>query len=85
MGQLTIKYANEQMKAMEHVALDPKEWIQNAWDNRARQAIDEIVQKYSDYQPKKISLEKKTEIVGKARIETARQRQKRFEKDTGTK
>ncbi|MBW2675901.1 MAG: hypothetical protein JRD89_21300, partial [Deltaproteobacteria bacterium] len=72
MGELKINYTDEQMKAMEYVALDPQKWIQNRWDQRARQAMDEVVQDYSDKQPKKIPLDEKLRIVREAKIKTAR-------------
>ncbi len=81
MKKLTINYTDEQMKAMEYVAFSPQEWIQNAWDNRARQAMDEIVQEHSDKQPKKLPLEEKLRIVREAKIKTARERQLEFEEE----
>lgn len=70
----TIQTTDVQEKAMSYIALDPQEWIQNAWDNRARQAMDEIVQEHSDKQPKKMTVAEKEEIVKKANIKTAAQR-----------
>jgi len=79
MKQLTINYTDEQMKAMEYVTLDPQEWIQNRWDDRARQAMNQIVLEHSDKQPKKIPLAEKLRIVREAKIKTARQRQLEYE------
>jgi hypothetical protein len=39
----TITLTEAQQKALEYVAYDPKEWIENAVYNRCRIAIDEIV------------------------------------------
>lgn len=81
MGQITINYTDEQMKAMEYVAFSPQEWIQNAWDNRARKAIHEIVKTYSDLQPEKINLEERLKIVREAKIKTARERHAEMERE----
>ena len=47
MATLTIELTDTELKAMEYVALDPVEWADNAVTNRARIAIDEIVQLYT--------------------------------------
>lgn len=39
----TITLTDAQQKALEYVAYDPKDWIENAVYNRCRIAIDEIV------------------------------------------
>tara|TARA_R110000822_G_scaffold304504_1_gene429721 strand:- start:45 stop:311 length:267 start_codon:yes stop_codon:yes gene_type:complete len=38
----TTTLTNSEKKAMEYVAFSVQDWIDNAVDNRARQAIDEI-------------------------------------------
>ena len=76
--KITINSTDEQYKAMTYVAVDVVAWIQNAWDNRARQAIDEIVKEYSDKQPEKLSQDEKLRTIREAKIETAEARQKRM-------
>lgn len=44
MATLSVELTNTEMKAMEYVALSPVAWADNAVTNRARIAIDEIVQ-----------------------------------------
>jgi glycine cleavage system H lipoate-binding protein len=39
----TITLTETEKLAMEYVALDPQEWVENAMKERARIAIDEIV------------------------------------------
>lgn len=39
----TITLTEAQQKALEYVAYDPKDWIENAVYNRCRLAIEEIV------------------------------------------
>ena len=47
MATLTIELTDTELKAMEYVALDPVDWADNVVTNRARIAIDEIVQLYT--------------------------------------
>ena len=42
MATYTITLTAAQVKAMEYVALSPQDWVDNALQNRARQAMDEI-------------------------------------------
>lgn len=44
MAIYTIELSDAEVKAMEHVALDVQEWVDNALKNRARIAMDEIYQ-----------------------------------------
>jgi len=45
----TITLTEAEDLALRHVAADPQEWIDNAAKNRARIAIDEICQYYTNY------------------------------------
>jgi len=38
----TVSITDAEKKALEYIALSVQDWIDNAVDNRARQAIDEI-------------------------------------------
>jgi hypothetical protein len=42
MTTYTIELTDAEVKAMEYVALDVQEWVDNALKNRARIAMDEI-------------------------------------------
>ena len=44
MPNITIALTDTQMKGLEYAALSPQEWAENAVTERARIAIDEIVQ-----------------------------------------
>jgi hypothetical protein len=44
MATITIEVTDTELKAMEYVAADPVDWADNAVTNRARIAIDEIVE-----------------------------------------
>jgi len=72
---ITINTTPEQEKAMGYIAYSPQEWLQNAWDNRARKAMDQIVLKESDKQPGKLSVAQKNTFIRDADIKSAKERQ----------
>ena len=47
MPNITITLTETELKAMEYIAVSPHDWADNAVTNRARTAIDEIVQMYT--------------------------------------
>jgi hypothetical protein len=47
MTTITIEITDTEYSAMEYAALSPEDWSDNAVKNRARIAIDEIVQLYT--------------------------------------
>lgn len=48
MPNITITITETQMKGLEHAAVSPQDWAENAVTERARQANDEIVQMYTN-------------------------------------
>jgi hypothetical protein len=53
MNNYTVTLTDTEKSAMEYIAYEPQEWIENAFKQRAKIAIDEIV---------KIAVEKFLEI-----------------------
>ena len=49
----TVGISTGDFKALQYVMTDQKEWIENAIQNRARIASDEIVNLYTSYKIKK--------------------------------
>lgn len=47
MAELTVTITDTQLKGLEYVAASPQEWADNAITERARIAVDEIVQIYT--------------------------------------
>ena len=47
MAELTVTITDTQLKGLEYVALSPQEWADNAITERARIAVDEIIQMYT--------------------------------------
>lgn len=68
MKEYTIQLEDEEIKALEGAGVPIQTWLNNVIHNRARQAIDQIVQEYSDRQPKKLTEVAKFEIVRNAKL-----------------
>ena len=49
----TVGITTGEYKALQHVMVDQKEWIENAIKNRASVAINEITTKYTQYKIEK--------------------------------
>ena len=49
----TVGITTGEYKALQYVMVDQKEWVENAIQNRARIASDEIVNIYTSYKIKK--------------------------------
>lgn len=74
MAQYTITISDEEEKALLTDMISIQTWIDNAIHNKARQCIDKIIEDYSDKQPKKISMVERNQIVRKAKVKTAAER-----------
>lgn len=79
--QFTITLSDAENKALGFVAIDQNEWIQNAVHERCRLAIEEIVsaevqRKFAIGEP---IVGSKEDIVLAANVESAAERQARFE------
>ncbi len=85
--QFTITLSDAENKALGVVALDQNDWIQNAVHERCRIAIDEIVA--AEVQRKLAAGEPitgtKDDIVMAAQIESAAERQARFEAEAAVR
>lgn len=85
--QYTITLSDAENKALGVVALDQNDWIQNAVHERCRIAIEEIVA--AEVQRKLAAGEPitgtKDDIVMAAQIESAAERQARFEAEAAAR
>ena len=45
----TVGITTGEYKALQYVMVDQKDWIENAIQNRARQASDDILNKYTQF------------------------------------
>ena len=60
MFKLEIEYTDAQMKAMAwQLKETPQEWLQHAWEDKARRCMDRLINIHSKYQAKKMSDEER--------------------------
>lgn len=85
--QITITLSQAEEKALKHVTVDADQWAQNAVHERCRIAIEEIVA--AEVQRKLTAGEPitgtKDDIVMAAQIESAAERQARFEAEAAAR
>ena len=79
MPDFMVSVSDTQLKALESDIIDVQGWIENVLHNKARKCINRIVKKHSVYQTEKLSAAEKEQIVLNAEIETAAERQAKFE------
>jgi hypothetical protein len=82
MVDITITITDEEMKALEYVAVDPVEWVTNVTKNRAAAATQEIYENelarlMADPNTKTIPADKDAVVRG-ANIQSAAERQAEF-------
>ena len=68
--EIKVIVSNEEQKALESIDIDIAAWVENVIRNRARQAINKVVEKYSNKQASKLTLAEKLKIVKDATIIT---------------
>lgn len=80
MSEFIIKGMEEKDKAiLAHINISIQEWLQHAYEEKARRCIDRIVEMVDDRQAKKISEEDKLTII--RRLEFEPQSEKRQKKE----
>uniref|UniRef100_A0A6H1ZIX6 Uncharacterized protein n=1 Tax=viral metagenome TaxID=1070528 RepID=A0A6H1ZIX6_9ZZZZ len=77
----TVTLSDGEEKALLTDMVSIQDWLDNAIHNKARQCIDNIVEQVSDKQPKKIPEPEKLEILRKAKVESAIERQARSDRE----
>lgn len=82
MAQFIVTVSDAQLKALEWGIVDVQEWVNNALHNKARRCIDTIVEEHSEYQPKKLTVAQKEQIVLDTPLQTAAQKQAALEAKT---
>jgi len=81
MPQFTVTVSDDELKALEWDIYDVQEWIQSAISEKARRTIDQLIEQHTNLNYKKISKAEKENKVSHMKLETARERNKRLEKE----
>jgi len=78
-GSKSFTLTNEEEKALLTDMVDIAEWVENLLRNKARQVMDRIVEEYTEYNPRRLTPEKKREIIKPLRLKTAKERNAEIE------
>lgn len=82
MPNFTVTVSDEELKTLEWDIYDVQEWIQNAISEKARRTIDILVEQHTNKNYKKISKVDKEKIIKDLKLESAKERTDRMEKET---
>lgn len=63
MGQLIVEYTDEQLQAIEATILNPQEWIQHAWNDKARRCMERIIEAETNLQACKLSEQEQADKI----------------------
>ena len=78
MARFTVEINDVEEKALLTVMISIQEWIDNAIHNRARIAINTIVEETTDKRAGALSVEAKQTVVRNAVVETAAEKQAKY-------
>lgn len=75
---VTVKFTDEEYKAMEaEIVEGPETWTIHAGKNRARQAMDSIIERETTHRAKALDLAEKEAIIRPIELESAKARNDR--------
>jgi len=81
MHQFAVIVTEQELKALEWDIYDVQGWIQNAISEKARRAMDRLIEQNTNLNFKKLTKTEKDAEIGRMAIKTAKQRQKEFEQE----
>jgi len=93
-GQKSFTLTDEEEKALLTDMVDIAEWVENLLRNKVRQVMDRIIEEQTEYNPRRLDLERKRQIVAGLELKTAvermaeeeaRLREEMEERSTGVK
>ena len=80
-GQKSFTLTDEEEKALLTDMVDIAEWVENLLTNKARQVMDRIIEEHTEYNPRRLTPERKREIIAKLELKTALERNKELEEE----
>jgi len=75
MAQIIIEATAEQIKAVEGIVLDAKEWLQEAWNGKANSCIKRIIIQETDRNPDKMNVEERVILVRNTNFQSRKQKE----------
>jgi len=80
-GQKSFTLTDEEEKALLTDMEDIFLWVKNLVENKVRQMMDRIIEEHTEYNPRRLTPEKKRQVVAKLKLKTAVERNKELEEE----
>jgi len=80
-GQKSFTLTDEEEKVLLTDMVDIAEWVENLLRNKARQVIDRIIEEQTEYNPRRLTPERKRQIIAKLKLKTAVERNAELEEE----
>ena len=73
-GQKSFTLTDEEEKALLTDMVDIAEWVENLLRNKVRQVMDRIIEEHTEYNPRRLTPERKRQIIAGLELKTAAER-----------
>lgn len=61
--QIVIETTNEEYDAVDAIVVSPQEWIQHAWNNKARKCMERVIDSETNLRGEKLTKEEKIDKI----------------------
>jgi len=78
-GDKSFTLTDEEEKVLLTDMVNIAEWVENLLRNKVRQVMDRIIEEQTGYNPRKLDLNQKKQIVAGLKLKTALERNKELE------
>ncbi len=80
-GQKSFTLTDEEEKALLTDMEDIYKWVKNLVENKVRQVMDRIIEEHTEYNPRRLTPERKREIIASLELKTAVERNRELEEE----
>ena len=80
-GFKSFTLTDEEEKALLTDMEDIYKWVKNLVENKVRQVMDRIIEEHTEYNPRRLTPERKREIIAKLKLKTAVERDMELEEE----
>jgi len=80
-GSKSFTLTDEEEKALLTDMEDIYKWVKNLVENKVRQVMDRIIEEHTEYNPRRLTPERKREIIGKLKLKTVLERNRELEEE----
>ena len=73
-GSKSFILTDEEEKVLLTDMVDIAEWVENLLRNKVRQVMDRVIEEHTEYNPRRLDLERKRKIISGFKLKTAMER-----------